>query len=259
MNKLIFSIYRSLVIFTFLISFTFFFSQTAKTSLVDKIPEYDFAKLWKSDSINVALEGGKIPFPEPVGFIGENYQRFYIHYLKITKNSENPNEYIVTGKSKVKNFICSFTGTINVVDMYLFNEIEFPGYRQGEVVCNINFRENPQDPGSGYFTGKLTTSFYLDSQNNIFYDTFYLEADKFKNNICEAKWTSYKTGKSKICNWGDFGAPLPNGSDFDIGDGEIIINKKYLNNGWISFSELNSLDERKSQNAKKLEDENWWD
>ena len=52
---------------------------------------------------------------------------------------------------------------------------------------------------------------------------------------------------------------LPNKSDFDIGDGEIIINKKYLNNGWISFSELNSLDEKKSRIAKKIEDEHWWE
>lgn len=259
MNKITFSKYKFLLAFTFLISFTFSYSQTTKSSLVEKIPEYDFTKLWKSDSINVDTEGGKIPFPEPIGFIGDNYQRFYIHYTSINKNPENPFEYIVIGKTKVKNYVCSFKGTITVTDMYLFNEDEIPGLRQGEVISTIYFQEDAAEAGSGFFSGRIVSNFYLDQQNNLYYDAIQLGADKYKNNTCEARWTSYKTGKSKICNWGDFGMPLPKDSDFDIGDGEIIINRKYLNNGWISFSELNSVDEKKSRIAKKNEDVHWWE
>lgn len=49
------------------------------------IKDYDFRKLWKSDSIRIEGDGDKIPFPEPLGFIGENFQRFYIYYTSVTK------------------------------------------------------------------------------------------------------------------------------------------------------------------------------
>ena len=250
---------RLLLAFIFLISFAFCHSQIHKISLVDKITEYDLTKLWKDDFISSDSATGPIPFPEPIGFIGDNYQRFYIHYTSIIKNPGNPREYLVEGKTKVKNYVCSFKGTITVTDMYLFPEEEIPGLRQGEAISTIYFQEDATELGSGFFRGKLVSNFYLDQQNNLYYDAIQLGADKYKNNTCEAKWTSYKTGKSKICNWGDFGMPLPNESDFDIGDGVNIINKKYLNNGWISFSELNSLDEKKSRIAKKIEDEHWWE
>lgn len=250
---------RLLLILTLLISFAFSQAQNAKISLAEQIPEYDLSKLWKDDFISVDSATGPIPFPEPIGFIGENYQRFYIHYTSINKNPQHPNEYLVEGKTKVKNYVCSFKGTIRVAEMYLFSEEEVPGLRQGEAISTIDFQEEATEAGAGFFRGRMVSNFYLDSQNNLYYDALQLGADKYQNNTCEAQWTSYKTGKSKICNWGDFGMPLPEGSDFDIGDGEVIINKKYLNNGWLSFSELRGFDEKKYNSAKKIEEERWWE
>lgn len=64
------------------------------------IKNNNLSKLWRDDSI--FIEGGpeKIKFPEPLGYIGDNYQRFYIHYTTVTKSQDNPYQYNVIGKKK---------------------------------------------------------------------------------------------------------------------------------------------------------------
>jgi hypothetical protein len=42
-----------------------------------------------------------------LGFIGENYQRFHIHFISIIQNPLNPYEYFAYGKTKVIRFISS--------------------------------------------------------------------------------------------------------------------------------------------------------
>ena len=90
------------------------------------IKKYDLGKLWRSDSIQILtnehyseekliFEGALTEkFPEPYGFIGRNYQRFYIHYLTVKKDTGNASRYIVYGKTKVKDSIRNFHGTITV-------------------------------------------------------------------------------------------------------------------------------------------------
>ena len=53
-------------------------------------------------------------FPEPIGFIGNDYQRFYIHFSSVIKNKKNPYQYDVRGKTKVKNTRHAFKGTITI-------------------------------------------------------------------------------------------------------------------------------------------------
>ncbi|WP_440135596.1 hypothetical protein, partial [Chitinophaga sancti] len=84
------------------------------TDFTATIKDYDLTKLWRADTIQAEGDGDIIPFPEPLGYIGDNYQRFCIHYTSVTKSKENPYQYIVCGKTKVKENICSFTGTITV-------------------------------------------------------------------------------------------------------------------------------------------------
>src|SRR5262245_57367619 len=94
---------------------TLAFISNAQTKSVDFYPsikDYDLSKLWHSDSLHIEGDGDKISFPEPLGYIGDSFQRFYIHYISVTKNKSNSYQYDVFGKTKVNDNICSFHGTI---------------------------------------------------------------------------------------------------------------------------------------------------
>src|SRR5690242_10027684 len=94
-------------------SFTFFLTVFANAQIpsVDYFPSiknYDLSKLWQADSIQIEGDGDNIPFPEPLGYIGDNFQRFYIHYISVTRSKNDPYQYNVYGKTMVRENICSF-------------------------------------------------------------------------------------------------------------------------------------------------------
>jgi len=201
-------------------------------------------------------DASSIDFPEPIGFIGSNYERFYIHYISVLRDEANPYCYIVKGKTKVKDNICSFTGMITVVNAKLLKQSDDPRYKQGELTCKVDFREDSTQSGSGRIQGTLTTNFYLDKKHTIHYDTIDAVGDGYANNQCEAIWTSYKTHQRKVCNWGDF--RMPNCGDLDQGAGDVSINEKYLHNGWDNFVKVYRGNKKESQKALAEENRKWW-
>ena len=119
------------------------------------------------------------PFSDPIGFIGPTYQRFYLHYTSIRPDATNPYLYHVTGKTRVKNNICAFAGTITVAKARLYKEPnrEYPQYREGELTCQVALAEDRQQSGSGTIRGTLTTYFYVDKQGQLQYDLLEMFAD----------------------------------------------------------------------------------
>src|SRR5690349_24197284 len=101
------------------------------------IKHYDLTNLWHADSIQAEGDGDEIPFPEPLGYIGDNYQRFYIHYITIRQSKDTPYQYKVNGKTKVKNNICDFSGTITINRAVLYKKSDDPKYKQGSVTCDV--------------------------------------------------------------------------------------------------------------------------
>jgi len=222
------------------------------------IKSYDLTRLWRADSIQIEGDGYKLAFPEPIGFIGDNYQRYYIHYVTVTKSKENPYQYEVYGKTKVKDNVCSFSGTISVRKAMLFKESDDPRYKQGSVICDVNFYEDSSQASSGIIKGTLTSSFCINKKGELYYDAIMFAGDGFSNNECIAIWTSYKTGKSKKCNWGDF--RIPDCGDLDIGAGEFSVSNKYVKYGWDNYKVAWSYDTDKPEvkQARKREKEKWW-
>lgn len=198
-------------------------------------------------------------FPEPLGFIGSNYQRFYIHYTAITKDASNPYLYHVQGKTRVKNNICSFTGTIQVkqAKRNLEPNEAYPKYKYGYLICQVDLKEDIKQAGSGTIKGQMTTYWYLNEQGQLAYDTLIPE-DGFSNNQCIARWTSYKGGASKPCNWGDF--KIPEAADLDFSVSEFMANEKYVKNGWQNY--MLSLDagngKPAANKARAEEKRQWW-
>ena len=224
-----------------------------------KIKNYDLTKLWRADSIQTEGDGEKIAFPEPLGYIGDNYQRFYIHYVTVTKSKSNPYQYEVYGKTKVKDNICSFSGTITIKKAMLYKESDDPRWKQGSVICDVVFYEDSTQASSGVIKGTLTTDFTIDNKGKLQYDALMLFADGYYNNQCKATWTSYKTGKSKKCNWGDY--RIPESGRLDTGAGVFCVAEEYVKNGWESYQTAwSGAGESESAQAKAqaAEERAWW-
>jgi len=197
-------------------------------------------------------ESIKIKRPEPLGYIGDTFQRFQIHITTISKSQANPYEYKITGKTKVKNNICRFSGIITITAATWKNpteDIGFSNYRFGHIISKIIIYEDKNDAGSGIIQGNLTTEVYLDDKNRFQYDALMLVADGFSNSMFIGTWTSYKTGKTKKCNWGDF--RIPESADLDVGTGEFSPNSKYSEYGWGEYRTLliSNKEEEKTE---------WW-
>ncbi len=225
-----------------------------KGDIKNEICKYDFSTLWllpgKTD-IDIKDAGFIANRPELKGFIGNDYQRIYIHFIQITKNTDNPCEYYVYGKSNVKGNICDFIGTITIE---LAREITFAYHegedflvninsvkKQGVIICKYNLYENSEQKYSGKFSGLLATSFFIDLNNEIKYNAIKGFSDSYNNNQYLGTWTSYSTEKSKVCNFGEW--KIPDSGDLNIGAGEFHPNEKYFDKGW---------------NSNKTIGENWW-
>lgn len=205
-------------------------------------------------------EDGKETFerPEILGFIGGDYQRFYIHFVSVIQNPTNTYEYLVYGKTKVKESICSFQGTITIRHSRIYKSGEMPTYKQGFAICEVILYEDRKQPSTGLIKGTLKSKFLIDNKGKFRYDALMYIADGFSNNQFIGSWTSYKTNNYKKCNWGDY--RIPECGDLDIGAGEFGVDEKHLKNGWINYKlakEIHS-ETKEIKQARQRENEQWW-
>ncbi len=217
---------------------------------LDKFVKYDFSNLWLKDQ------------DAQLGFIGNNYQRFFIHFISIIKNADKSNLYYVYGKTKVKNNICQFIGTFKVTHIYIYNEVLYLNddkdtsdinnkIIQGYILAEYTLYEDPKQKGSGIFRGITQVDIYI-KNNKIYYDDLFSDADGYSNNAFVGTWTSYKTGKNKICNWGYY--RIPYSGDLDSGTGDFMPYEKYWKYGWKDF--INNHYGVDTTNFRKEMD--WW-
>ncbi|MCT4646045.1 MAG: hypothetical protein N4A74_13750 [Carboxylicivirga sp.] len=225
----------------------------------DSLLKYDFSKLLTSQGNNT------------LGYIGSNFQRIKIRLISVVKNQSNEKEYLVYGKSKVKNNVCEFLGKIEFQRICLKNEQERLSnyntamkhgdedaarifkFSKGRIVAKYKFFEKKEQKGTGIFEGVLKCDFYI-KDNIPLYDDLERESnDSYNNNQFVGKWTSYKTNKSKVCNWGDYRVAYS--KDLDIGVAEFSVNEKYLDVGWMNFYKAFLLQDL---NAQKEEKKKWW-
>jgi hypothetical protein len=229
--------------------------ESKTTDFYASIKKYDLSKLWRADSIQLEGDGEKSEFPAPLGFIGDNYQRFRIHYVSVMKSKSNAYEYEVQGKTKVKDNICSFTGTITILKAELYEESDDSRYKQGAAICRINFAEDSTQTSSGIIKGQLITYFYIDKKSKLYYDAL-MPADGFFNNQCSATWISNKTKKIKKCNWGDY--RIPESNELDHGVGAFTVDEKYIKSGWENYVKSYSGNQTEAGKAFAIENEQWW-
>ena len=235
-------------------------SKGQKNSSSTDVERYDFSLLWRSDTpLGYYDDELTLTRPKPIGYIGDNFQRFYIHFQSVTKDMITPSRYHVKGKTRVKNNICDFEGTISINELKWLDtaeELDGLDVTQGVVSGTYTFNENPNQRGTGVFEGTFASDFYIDSEGELHYDALWLDADGYSNNMFEGIWQSYKTKATKKCNWGDY--RIPNSRELDQGAGEFSPDDKYLSNGWENYRKAwnNSLEGEK---ARKEEERKWWE
>lgn len=213
-----------------------------KTEILNKVVGYDFSNILKFDKYNydVVIRG----------YIGSNYQRIQVHFISIIKNSENPSQYYVYGKTKVKNNICDFQGTIDLINSRYYKESDIDTIKQGFILAKYKFFEDPNQKYSGYFEGFLKSDWYITDNGFLCYDDLSIIADGYANNEFVGIWNSYNNNASKICNWAH--GRIPYSNNLDIGAGEFYPDKQYQKNGWDSYmTEYNEF----VTTRKKVE---WW-
>lgn len=230
-----------------------------QTNEVENFSKYDFSELWLQTDNNLVY-----------GILGDDFQRIQIKLISISKNINNPNEYFVYGKSKVKENICEFVGKITILKIQeskrehfgVDDEHKNSGIKtQGLLTAKYEFFENKLQSHSGYFSGNLETKWFLDKNDKMQYDNINMHSDGYFNNAFVGSWKMYHSKIEKKCHWGDYRVPSVDCS-FDIGAAEFSVAEKYHKKGWIDIAlkgKIRSLDiiEAKSKSTEVAK--NWWE
>ncbi len=204
-------------------------NQVFEENQIEKYTKFDFSNLWTKTENELVY-----------GIIGEDYQRILIKFIFVERTFDNPNEYLVYGKSSVKSNVCDFIGKITIIKIQEFKNENFgvddeyknSGIKsQGLLTAKYEFFENKEQNHSGQFQGILQTKWYLDKDQVVRYNDINLNSDGYFNNGFVGTWKMYNSTIEKTCNWGDYRVPFTK-CDFDIGAGELSISEKYLKNGW---------------------------
>ena len=194
---------------------------------------------------------------EILGFIGDNYQRLFIHFISVTKSRFNPYEYSVIARTMVNETISSFRGTATIRTARIFSDTEFPKYKQGFAISDVILSGDKKQSGADTIKGVLTSNFIIDDKGTFRYNALMFIGDEFKNNQFVGAWKSSKTNISKKCHWGDY--RIPGSGDLDTGAAEFSVAEKYIKNGWISYMlELMTPNKAIIRTGGK-ENKKWWE
>ena len=191
---------------------------------VNKLKKFNASSIWLTENT------------EQNGVIDTNYQRIQFHIEKVMRSQTDSNTYIIVGKSKVKNNICRFTGTIKLLSFFYANCEDISNTKCGELFGRYIFYEDSSQQHSGVFQGIMDCMVLLDNDKmKIVLDESLDGADGYWNRTYVGTWKSYHSQQAKKCIWGDYRLPFTVG--FDCGDGEMMICDKYVKNGWQSFND----------------------
>jgi hypothetical protein len=201
--------------------------------VTDKYLSSDFSILWNRNT-------------PALGYIGDSYERLSMILLTVKPSGEG-NVYLVTGKSRVKDNVCSYTGKLIVNHIFMTNE------KHGIVTGSYQFMEDSTQSHPGIFAGSFGTTFIIDDSGKMQYDDNSNKKDYFINNAFIGVWKAYKGNLTMKANWGD--KRIPDSGDLDNGKTEFSVNEKYLRSGWKNYKKA-KID--KDNEAIQKEEKVWW-
>lgn len=185
------------------------------------------------------------PNDPPLGYIGDNYERFEIYFTSVKKVPTKTNQYFITGKTRVKQNICDFKGAITLTSArYYIHKSDYGNYpdsiQVGLLMGTYYFEEDISQPHAGKLQGFVAIRYYVDPSNKIYLDEWNASCDSYYNQQYVGTWMTYDGRIIKRCNWGSY--RIPACGDLDVGKKEFIPDVKYKANGWEQYpSLLNTL------------------
>ena len=200
------------------------------TEHISELQEADISSLLKTDASD-----------QPLGFIGDNYERFDIVFTSVKKNDAKKNEYLVTGKDRVKQNVCDFKGTITLTSAkYYIHKSDLGNYPDsinlGVLIGTYQFAEDPTQFHVGKLQGFLAIRYYVAPGNKIVIDDWNNTQNNYSNQQYVGTWISYDGRKIQQCNWGN--SRIPDSGDLDIGKSEFSPSEKYKGNGWEKYPSI---------------------
>jgi len=209
--------------------------------LLEVIENTDIGFIW----------GGELSQFNRLGYIGDQYQRFQIHFLSVIQNFDNPYEYFLYGKTNVQDNICQFQGSLQITEISIIEDEEYPQFLRVYLGGNYVLFEDQSCLYSGALRGDFDSYVYLDDRGTIFYDNLEEEEDDYANNQFYGDWENYFADETKSCNWGDHRIPFSAG--LDMGPEEFKPSFQYLENGWSEYLK----EEEKRRIGEEIE--RWWE
>lgn len=214
----------------------------------DFIPTYETYSWWTDSAKQDWLSNGNTPLPDrwfkkpvPLGFRGDNYQRFEIHFDSVRK--KYPDEYFVHGKIRYCDSVLAISGHIMIDSvvpkkglLYSVDQlIQVTDF--GRIYAHYSFTAYTCPFPKSRLFGTVTYD-YLIHNDSVFYNAIELMTDGYHNNQYTGKLVYLGSGDTLTCNWGDF--RIPQSQSLDIGAGEFSPAEEYRDNGWLSY--VNSTD-----------------
>lgn len=209
--------------------------------LLKIIENSDLGYLWK----------GELSQENRLGYIGDNFQRIQVRFLSVIQNFDNPYEYFLYGKTKVRDNICEFQGSLRITETGYFIDPSSPEFLKATLSGDFVLFEDQSCLHSGIFRGDFVTAVYIDKAGYVYYDDLDSEANNYTNNEFYGEWEGYDPYELKICNWGDYRIPFS--AELDMGLDTFKPSFKYLDNGWAEY-----LKEREKV-GRGEELEKWWE
>lgn len=186
------------------------------------------------------------------GVLGLDYKRIRFH-ISDSNRQENQLAFVISGKSNVSGNICDFKGNLNVLSVYeVTGGDDLPG--QATLFAEYELFEDSTQNHAGVFKGTFECAIIIDHERKeIKLDERFEIADGYHNRTYVGTWTSYTTNEEKKCIWGDYRLPFT--FDFDGGDGEMMVNLKYVKNGWKTFGDGSEYEYSTGEPRLKKQ---WW-
>lgn len=170
------------------------------------------------------------------GLLGDEFNKIEVVFSEVRKSEKQNSLYKLKGKTKCNGNINDFTGEV------IFNKATASISEKSEsakvtITGTYKLIENTSGRESGIYVGQLKIILFTQNiyASDVLFDMDMTYEDGAVRGFVGVK-KSYKKNTSQSCIWGFTRFPHKYAKNFDIGDGEQVINLKYAK-PWFSYSD----------------------
>ncbi|TGE16443.1 hypothetical protein [Hymenobacter elongatus] len=179
-----------------------------------------------------------------LGYMGPHYRPFNLVFEKVWRDSKNPGLYHVQGKSRERERLLPFSGTITLKSL---KKVKAPYQSEsfkalGHYQASGSFRlvESPAEEGAGTFTGTLLVAFSQTPQGIAYQPGrihWWTEGEAGEGSKFTSTWNSVAHPAAIKLLWASNFMGIANTvlQDFSLGERGPSINRKYTRVGWQKF------------------------